>query len=209
MKKNIILLVLLLTGCNINNTSISTSNTSTSNSSEKKYVYHNFAYVHHFENDYYLEYFTDGEITTFSSLGVGNAEIGPVEYIDFKDYGITNFIGGDSISLSYEGGMWVTSILGGYACVEKLYDIKYYPSEIYEVNLTKEIIEEDQVHIGFSSSLENLDIENYYVISKDEKGNIVQKKLDEYENNTTLYYSFNTKMSNPHKYSYLYDFKIR
>lgn len=209
MKKNIILLVLLLTGCNINGTSTNSSLNSTSSSSEKNYAYQDFAYIHHFENDYCQEYFTDGKISTFSSLGVGNAEIGPIEYIDFKDYGITNFVGGDSISLSYEGGMWVSAILGGYAVVEKLYDIEYYPSDIYEVNLTKEIIEEDQVHIGFSSTLEDLDIENDYVISKDEKGNIVQKKLDEYENNTTLYYSFNTKMSNPHKYSYLYDYKIR
>ena len=123
-----------------------------------------YAYIYDFENDYSIDYFTSSNgLVTFGSLGEGNAEIGPNEYVDFVDYGITNLVAGDTISITCEGGMWIAAIQGGYACVEKIHSIEYYPSTIYEVNLIKNIIDDDQIQIGFEDSLMD-SLENKYVI---------------------------------------------
>jgi len=225
MKKIISLISLLLVGCTVNpivttyssqssknsDTTNDTSSSSTliTNSSVNNIYTNDYAYIYDFENDYSIDYFTSSNgLVTFGSLGEGNAEIGPNEYVDFADYGITNLVAGDTISITCEGGMWIAAIQGGYACVEKIHSIEYYPSTIYEVNLIKNIIDDDQIQIGFEDSLMD-SLENKYVISKDEEGNIIKKELSEYDDNTTLYYSFNQKMDNPHKYSFIYDYKVR
>lgn len=216
MKKMLILVILLLAGCNSNNlsnSSESNSNDLSSSSSSILIAPHDFAYIHYFweEGDTiaYSEFFTDGGINTYSfSLGDRKTE-SVVEYIDLEDYGISNLIGGDTIRLLYTGSMWVTTPYpaGDATIFGDLIDIEYHQSVIYEVNLIKEV-DGDQIHIGFNSSLCN-DLENNYVVSKDEEGNIIKKGLSDYDDNTTLYYSFNQTMENPHKYSFLYDYKVR
>ena len=96
------------------------------------------------------------------------------------------------------------STAGDSSIFGELYNVEYFPSEIYEVTLDKEVIEGDQIHIGFNTDFVDFDLENYYVISLDGK-----KDISEYEDGYTFYYSFNTLMETPHKYSFLYDYKVR
>ena len=216
MKKEIILVTLLLSGCGTNNsTSIDCKNSSLSTSSSittiEKYV-SDYAYVSDIDAGYHFEYFTnDGNLAMFSSIGVGNPEVGHVTYVSLKDYGVTNLIFGDSISISSSYRAWSDAMIGGTVYYEELYDIQYYPSILYEVEFTKEVVEGDQVHISINSTLNNLleNLVNTFVISEDENGNCIHKPLSDYDDNTTLYYSFNQKMNNPHKYSFLYDYKVR
>lgn len=213
MKKMMSLVFILLVGCTHNPVSISSSmvnDNSNSSSTSLNVIYtSDYAYIYDFDNDYSIDYFTSSNgLVSFSSLAEGDAEIGDYEYIDFDDYGITNLVAGDTISIIGEGGMTSTAIQGGFACIDKIHDIEYYPSTIHEVKLVKKVIDDDQIQIGFNNSL--LDsLENNFVISQDEKGNIIKKELNEYDDNTTLYYSFNQKMENPHKYSFLYYYKVR
>lgn len=215
MKKHLILLSILLVGCSSNNVSssslISSSSSSTSSSSSSKIElkYSDYAYIHLFEDGNHYEYYTNKYDSRFTSLSEGNAEIGPHSPVVFKEYSKQEIIGGDTFSIASSGGMWSEAIYpAGWSCIEKVYDIKYYPSVIYEVTLIKEVIEGDQIQIGFNDPL--LDsLENYYVISKDEQGEYIKKELSDYDDNVTLYYSFNQKMENPHKYSFLYDYKVR
>ena len=213
MKKMMSLVFILLVGCTHNPVSISSSmvnDNSNSSSTILNDIYtSDYAYIYDFDNDYSIDYFTSSNgLVSFSSLAEGDAEIGDYEYIDFDDYGITNLVAGDTISIIGEGGMTSTAIHGGCACIDKIHDIEYYPSTIHEVKLVKKVIDDDQIQIGFNNSL--LDsLENNFVISQDEEGNIIKKELNEYDDNTTLYYSFNQKIENPHKYSFLYDYKVR
>ena len=172
-----------------------------------------FSYVHFFygENneEWHYEFFSNEAINT-NSFSVGKDESSKLERVKFEDYGITSLIGGDSIRLTYSGEIWTTCLgpAGDSSIFGELYDIEYFPSEIYEVTLNKEVIEGDQIRISFDSSLENFNLENYYVISL-EDNNYIKKDISEYEDGFTFYYSFNTLMTNPHKYSFLYDYKVR
>lgn len=168
-----------------------------------------FGYVHFFleegNKSYHYNFFSNGSLNTHS-FSYGNNESSKTTRINFKDYGVTSFIGGDSIRLTYSGEIWTTMPYpaGDSSIFGELYNVEYFPSEIYEVTLDKEVIEGDNIHIGFNTDFVDFDLENYYVISLDGK-----KDISEYEDGYTFYYSFNTLMENPHKYSFLYDYKVR
>ena len=173
-----------------------------------------FGYIHFFLEEgnetYHYNFFSNGSLNTHS-FSYGDNESSKTTRINFKDYGVTSFIGGDSIRLTYSGEIWTTMPYpaGDSSIFGELYNVEYFPSEIYEVTLDKEVIEEDQIHIGFNTDFVDFDLENYYVISLDENNKYIKKDISEYEDGYTFYYSFNTLMENPHKYSFLYDYKVR
>ena len=176
-----------------------------------KPIIDNFAYVYDFIDEfgegYYTSYFTNGSTNT-NSFSVAKGETSKNTSINLNDYGVTSLIPGDSIELSFYGSMWVTSLYpaGDATIMGELVDIKYHPSEIYEVTLEKREMYEDSIGIGLNSSLGDFKLINNFVISKDEDGRIIKKELDDYEGKTKLYYSFNQLMNDPHVYSFLYDY---
>jgi hypothetical protein len=148
-------------------------------------------------------------VTYFKGVGYNN-----VDYfmgVNLEDYGITNLIGGDSIKTISFGAQYLQSIApaGGLSFEGELVDIIYYPSVIYEVTLEKREMYEDSIGIGLNSSLGDFKLINNFVVSKDENGRLIKKDLEEYDDNTKLYYSFNQLMNDPHVYSFLYDYNPR
>lgn len=211
MKKMIILISLLLSGCSFNFISNKESSSNNEEVYESKY-----AYVHYFLDDSYMDlnphytFFTDGH-NNISSFSVGESEASGSKRINFKDYGINDLIGGDSIQITHTGDTWITSLFpsGDASIFGKLIDVKYYPAEIYEVTMSKEV-NLDVVNIGFSSLYEGFTFgENDFVVSKDEEGNFIKRSFESYDDGTRFYYAHNTLMEDSKKYSFLYDFKIR
>lgn len=176
----------------------------------------NLAMYHHFydysdgEGETHRKFLTNG-ITNCDSIYV--KESGSYKNLNYENYDIDykSMIGGDTIQFSYYGYIYCTSLYpcGTLSFEGKLLNVEYIPSEIHEFTLIKEV-DLDMINIGLSSeTLKNFNIENWFVVSKDEKGNFIKKSLEEYDDQTTLYYSFNQGLENPHKYSFLYDFNPR
>lgn len=212
MKKFLMLIILLLSGCSVNASSLNSSSVNKESSTVSSSS--DFGYVHFFYEEFgeecHYNFFSNGIVNTYS-FSVGENESSGSKRINLKDYRVTSLIGGDSIRISYYGEMWVTSLApaGDASIFGELVDIECYPSEIYEVTLDKEVIDEDQIHIGFNTEFTDFDLENYYVISKDENGSYIKKEISDYDDGYTFYYAFNTLMDDPHKYSFLYDYKVR
>lgn len=139
------------------------------------------------------------------------------EFVPLKleDFGIDfdRLIGGDALDITLKGSrdVMILEMMPGRCYIDDQIDkIEVNYADVYSVVIHRK---GDDASFSYADGSEGPEINlpylrTGYCLSKNNE-TIVKKEFKDYEDGTTLYYSYNAKLNNPLYYSFLYDYNPR